>query len=309
MNIDIIIVTYNRLDKLRKTLSAYNKQSISFRNLIIVNNNSTDDTKKFLDEWKEEKSSFNKYIIHLTENLGGSGGFYHGEKFAMSLNPDWIFVADDDAYPDVNMISNFIEFTKSKNTEDIAAICAMVINADNSIALEHRCYVKSKLGITFNIYKSKREDYLLDSFNIDLLSYVGSFINVAIMKKAGLVNPRYFIYSDDTEHSLRLRKKGIIICVPNIKIKHDSGQDIDKNDSNIIISWRDYYAIRNSLHMIIKHKPIAALYITKNYLIDLLSSRIDSRKKILLKNAIIDAWKNKLDKHQLYRPGWKIEKN
>jgi len=35
--IDIVIVTYNRLEKLKKTLQYYDKLSPSFNNIIVVN--------------------------------------------------------------------------------------------------------------------------------------------------------------------------------------------------------------------------------------------------------------------------------
>lgn len=83
INLDIVIVTFNRLDKLRKTLQHYSDQTVHFRNLIIVNNCSTDGTGLFLAEWTDKNKNnakFTPILINATENLGGSGGFYLGEK-------------------------------------------------------------------------------------------------------------------------------------------------------------------------------------------------------------------------------------
>ena len=85
MEIDVVIVTYNRLSKLKKTLDCYEKQTVPFRNLIIVNNHSSDGTMEYLKEWENTNTPFNKIIIHTNENLGGAGGFYIGEKKALSL--------------------------------------------------------------------------------------------------------------------------------------------------------------------------------------------------------------------------------
>jgi len=138
MNLDIVIVTYNRIEKLKKTLFYYENQSQSFRNLIVVNNNSTDGSFEFLNKWKNEKSNYTKHVIHLSENLGGSGGFYEGQKYALSLFPDWIFIADDDAYADNKMIEDFYKFTQENDVSKFSAICTTVLNPDKSICYFHR---------------------------------------------------------------------------------------------------------------------------------------------------------------------------
>ena len=51
MNFGVVLVTYNRLDKLKIALECYEKQSYLPKNIIVVNNASTDGTKEYLDEW------------------------------------------------------------------------------------------------------------------------------------------------------------------------------------------------------------------------------------------------------------------
>ena len=63
IKIGCIIVTYNRIEKLKKALDAYENQSYQPDTILIVNNNSTDGTKEFLDEWSQKESRINKKII------------------------------------------------------------------------------------------------------------------------------------------------------------------------------------------------------------------------------------------------------
>lgn len=302
MNLDVVIVTFNRLEKLKKTLDSYEKQTASFRNIIIVNNNSTDGTHDFLEEWKKESCvKFSKHVIHLPENIGGSGGFYTGQKFAISLKPDWIFLADDDAYPEPDMIDGFYSYTKEHELAGISAICATVLNPDKSICLYHRSkVVLKKCGLIFSMESSKIEDYE-KPFQIDLLSYVGSFIKMESLESVGLVNKDYFIYADDAEHSLRLRQVGKIVCVPSIKILHDSGQDTSKVQD--VTSWRDYYAERNFVNMLKRHY----IFTLPFKLIDLWRTTrtiTSPRARALYKAAVKDGITNKLGIHPTYKPGW-----
>ena len=73
IKIACVIVTYNRLEKLRKCLSCYENQSICPSEIIIVNNNSSDGTKEFLEQWKCLDSSIKKTVINLESNQGGAG--------------------------------------------------------------------------------------------------------------------------------------------------------------------------------------------------------------------------------------------
>ena len=308
-NVALVIVTFNRLEKLRKTLSHYDNQTESFKSLIVVNNASTDGSLEFLDEWQQESSSYDRYVIHLEENLGGSGGFYEGQKFALTLNPDWIYLADDDAYADREMIAEFYKFIEEHDTDNISAICATVLNADGTIAYEHRSRVEFRHHLKFLRKSSVSEDYNKDNFSIDLLSYVGSFLNVKTILKVGLVDHRYFIYSDDSEHSFRLKQCGDIVCVPKMKVLHDSGQNTMTEDDNVVVSWRDYYAIRNMLYMILQYNVFAAIYSSMaNIRRAYLSSNKNLEKRALIVAAVRDAWLGRLGKHKLYRPGWQINK-
>lgn len=111
-SVAVVIVTYNRLKKLKTALYYYEKQILLPEYIIIVNNYSTDETKEYLEEWKKKVNKFKKIVINAKENLGGSGGFYLGQQEAMKLNVDWIYLADDDAYPDSNYISNLVKYLK-----------------------------------------------------------------------------------------------------------------------------------------------------------------------------------------------------
>lgn len=309
MKLSIVIVTFNRLEKLKKAVSLYEQQTINGKidyRLIVVNNCSTDGTTDFLKEWEKTESPFEKVIINTESNLGGAGGFYTGEKKALELGSDWVFVADDDAYPHKDMIEKFIEYQSTHDCSNISAICAAVYEINNKIALYHRNFFKVK-GFKRSQYQSPIENFEKEEFEFDLLSYVGPFIKADALKKVGLIKPEYFIYFDDSEHSLRLKKYGKIICVPNIKITHDGGIIQDRKTS--ITTWREYYMLRNELNMIKHHYKLVSFYCFISYFRRLyLTNREKGEKRKMLRTAFWDAYLNRLGKHKIYKPGWQIEK-
>lgn len=302
MNIGVIIVTYNRIEKLKIALDSFAKQSFLPKYVLVVNNHSTDNTEEYLKEWNNIDDGFDKYIINTETNLGGSGGFFIGQEEALKLDADWIWFSDDDAYPDIDALEKANEFLeKYEYKEMLAAICGKVIN-NGKIHYAHRRNLKKRL-FNVKIIKSEEEDYKKDFFEINLFSYVGTIINKNYLLEYGLVNKNYFIYYDDTEHSYRLSKNGKILCVPNITITHDIW------DNKVTeCDWRTYYSIRNNLIFI---KTVSKRYFFYNYLklkIKLSVKKIINYKPYSLKlieTAIKDAKNDKLGKNEIYKPGWK----
>ena len=54
MDIGVVLVTYNRKEKLIKALKSYDNQSYKMKFVLVVNNASTDGTKEYLELWKNQ---------------------------------------------------------------------------------------------------------------------------------------------------------------------------------------------------------------------------------------------------------------
>ena len=246
MRIGAVVVTYNRLDKLKKALAAYENSTILPEYLVVVDNHSDDGTAEYLDVWKSTgPAEMKKEVITLPENTGGSGGFYTALKRAAELPAEWIWVADDDAYPERDCLEKLAAYRKAHPSERIAALCASVLT-DGKVDTWHR----RTLGKTVGIIRERlvpAEAYI-EPFRIDLYSFVGTLLRKSALKQAGLPNKDFFIAYDDSEHSLRVRKTGKIICVPEARVIHDT---IDADPDRI--TWKKYYAVRNKIYSYRKH--------------------------------------------------------
>ena len=294
-NIGVVIVTYNRLSKLKKTLECYLNQTKLPEYIIVVNNASKDGTKEYLEEWKKESSIIKKYVINVKENTGGSGGFFIGEEKALTLDADWILVADDDAYPHSNYIEIALKTIDENKEKEISAICGKVIEYGD---LGHRFYLNSFFNKSL-LKMIPKDDYNSKYLFIDAFGYVGPIINKNKMKKVGLINKDFFIWADDLEHSLRLRKVGYIICCPKLVIEHEA----DK--SNYILSWKDYYGVRNNVYLFKTLFPSRFPFLLIK---ELLKIFIKSKSLVEIKMKLVafkDGVLGNLGKHIKYKPGWK----
>ena len=299
-NIGVIVVTYNRLEKLKKALNAYAGQNLLPKYVLIVDNASSDGTREFLDVWKEKEEYFDKIVLSLDSNGGGSGGFYAGEKEAVSLHADWIMLADDDAYPEADYIEGMQNFIDSHNCSQVSAICGIVVER-GKVSLNHRGHLR-KLGILRYQNKLKPEELKEDKIDVDVISYVGITISMDKLKKAGFVNPGYFIWNDDVEHCMRLRKFGKLFCIPQYSLIHDF------EAKNSGLNWKTYYGWRNQIDMYRRHFPVrfvlGTMYLLgKTCLLPLKGNRW--MEMCLRFAAIHDGVFGNLGLHKKYRPGWK----
>lgn len=299
-NIGCVIVTFNRLDKLITTLNCYKNQTLLPKYIIVVNNASTDGTKAFLDAWKKNDEGFQKIIIHSTENLGGSGGFYLGEQSAMNQDADWIMLADDDAYPENHYIEGMQDYINTHKEDDISIVCGRV-EENGTCENIHRSQWKSKWDRNFH-RPIKKIKYNESVFYPDFVSYVGIIINREKLQSAGLVNKDNFIWCDDTEHTYRLSCIGKLICLPEFFIHHDV--DLE----NWQLSWKLYYGMRNDLIFFKKHFPTHYPIVLLKLCIKTLLSPLKGRSGtefIMRFTAMKDSLLGHMGKNDIYKPGWK----
>ena len=310
--VTVVLVTFNRLEKLKIALSCYEKQTYKIEKIIIVDNCSTDGTIDFLKKWLDSKTNFDKEVVYLSENTGGAGGFGAGMEHAlnlvnsMQLKTDWILVSDDDAFPNDDAIEKMIAYYQKQEVEkqnEIVALSSAVVN-HGQIHESHRSRIEKDF-FRIRFVGVDKKYYNTDGFEIDLFSYVGTMIKVSALKNVGTTLRDLFIYGDDNEHSLRLGRIGKLVCVPASVFVHDTpGVETRK------IGWHNYYNRRNQLYILKEYFPLRYFInrFFKRYILDIsILSKNTSEEKKLFKTAQMDALKNKLGKHPVYKPGFVIK--
>ncbi|MGL4902767.1 MAG: glycosyltransferase [Cetobacterium sp.] len=304
-NIISLIVSYNRITLLKEVLKSYEELNVFPEKVLIVDNNSTDGSKEFLEIWLQKKGNFEKEVIFLKENLGGSGGFYEGLKSIRDNKNDfdWIYISDDDAIPEKTIFDKFLKILSSeKKHEKIGAICSKVIN-NGKIDLIHRRNINKKNKVQI----FSEEMYKQNFFYLNTFSYVGTFLNKDVLSTVGLPERDYFIWYDDTEHSYRISKEYKIKCYPELEVHHNVSVELNKD-----INWKSYYGIRNQAHMLKKHfcKRTYLRYCYEIKIKNLIKYILKKRtyeEYLFIKTAINDGMKGKLGLHKKYKPGFKLK--
>lgn len=297
--VGMLIVTYNRIEKLKQTLAHIEGQSVFPDFVLFVDNHSTDGTDALLKTWCENQP-FETEILSLPENIGGAGGFAAGIQEMCKHPIDWFYVGDDDAYPAPNLFQLFREIVENQKNKGIVAISGKVDSPDG-ISTDHRRVIKKKffrikeIPIPISMYDQ-------ESFDIDCFSFVGTFLNKQAAIKTGVPRKDFFIWFDDTEYSIRFSKFGRVVCYPSLSVYHDSF------NSNNALCWKTYYGFRNKLELIRSHfgKWFVFWFVVRFRLSTLkmvLMGKGDKRLFSIFKDALRDYKKGLFGVSEKYFPG------
>lgn len=251
-----VVVTHNRLEKLRRTVESLKREAVDV--IYIVDNGCRDGT----TEWLRDEASVRIRPIYLRRNTGGAGGFEAGIRQALDDGEaDWLVLMDDDARPSAKAIDTFRR--KADDLEDERVLAAAVFFPDGEICEMNRpsvnpfwngrVFLRTLFGggrMGFHI-PDKAFEECEGARPIDIASFVGFFIPVSIVRRVGLPDRRLFIYGDDVLYSLRLRRAGVPIDFdPDIRFEHECGtKDRETGKVKQQAKWKIYYLYRNGILM------------------------------------------------------------
>ena len=244
-SISVVVVTFNRLDCLKRVIDSVLNQTAKVENILVVNNGSTDGTK----EWLDSQPALS--VIHQN-NVGGSGGFYRGVQEAFKLGFDWIWCMDDDVYPRPDCLANLLK----QDTSKAGILCPRRIQNDKIFISEFKCLNLSNPFKALHLQKLTTEDTASDNpVKIMGMVFEGPLIKREVVEKIGLPNKDLFILYDDTDFSYRAVVAGYdVLYVPRaILDKEYFNQNLTREQFIRKNRWKEWYHIRNTAYFCHHH--------------------------------------------------------
>jgi hypothetical protein len=211
--LSVIIVSYNCKDILKRCLNSLLEElkEISHE-IIIVDNNSRDGTVE------EIKSLYpNVKIIANSQNVGFARA---NNKAILESKGDYLLFLNPDVIVSPNAIKGLIQFIKDKPTAGLAS--GKLVNPDGTLQYSLRnfpsilnqifeCFFLHRLAPSLSsrfgevIYK---RDFYEEIQEVDWVSGAVMLVPRNVLKEAGFFDERYFVYSEETDLCLNLRKAG-----------------------------------------------------------------------------------------------------
>ncbi len=243
--VGVVVVTYNRADLLRRTLTALAASTRAAEKVYVVDNASTDHTAQVLAESRLPGLE----VIRLSENTGGAGGFRTGVEAATAAGLDRIWLIDDDVVPAPDCLAVLMAADED---------CLMVVREDLSGALVE------KAALTFDLRRwwiAKPKTAMVETrygtrenmparVPVENVAFEGFMLRRSVVEQIGLPDDSFFIFYDDVDYAIRARKAGHTIWALRDAVLV---RQLDFNQQHDLAGWKGYYMYRNLFAVHFRH--------------------------------------------------------
>lgn len=237
MKVAVVIVTYNRSALLRGCLDGLAAQTRPADAVYVVDNASTDDTAAVL----AARDDLPLVPMHLTENTGGAGGFHTGVKAAYDDGFDRIWLMDDDVVAAPDCLAQLVEH---------GGPAAMVVRqgpdgvlvekSATRFDLANPLAIKPKTSSVDSDYSSR--DQMPVTVPLENVAFEGFMVSREVVARVGLPDPTYFIFYDDCDWAIRIRRAGFPIVAVRDAVMT---RQLDFDQQHDLSSWKGFYMYRN----------------------------------------------------------------
>ncbi|MFG1495197.1 glycosyltransferase [Saccharospirillum sp. HFRX-1] len=237
----VVLVTFNRLSLLQDTLDALAMQTRHVDDVYVVNNASTDGTTEFLNNYR---GPLRLHHLSMIDNLGGAGGFSIGVEAAYRDGADQLWLMDDDVVPKADCLAQLL----AQNDPVMACLREdrngqLVERAGLIYDLERWWTANPRRDSIEDLYPNS--DSVPENLSLAFATFEGLFIHRDVVKAIGWPDPRYFIFLDDVDYSLRIRRAGYQIKLANKAILRRQLDMVDVTELN----WKSGYIYRNFFYI------------------------------------------------------------
>ena len=249
--VGIIIVNWELYSVTAQCL--YSLRSLSYPNfrIVLVDNGSKDGSgKKLKENFPEIDVLFNE------SNQGFTGGNNLGIQYALEIGLECILLLNNDTVITPDFLNILMD--RMQKSQLLAIQPKIMYNHDRSIIWN--------AGGTYNRFFSKsitrgenKKDYgQYDHLKLtEWITGCCFLIKSSLVRQIGLLDEKFFMYHEDVDWSLKIRKLGNELGFePSAVIYHEAGRS-DKNRDNhgegVVSPFSHYQGVRNHLFIIRRH--------------------------------------------------------
>lgn len=243
----VILVDYNTSDLVPDVLKSIDEEEVEI-SVLIVDNGSSEEAHQKLRRLKDPRV----HLVRLENNLGFIGGNNFGLRYALDKFNDfkYIFLLNTDAYIKPNLIGGLKKILDAN--KDAACISPKIFAREGKTWYGGANVYPDTGRVSMTIKVD--EDNLQPFYEVDVFSGCAVLFRLEPFLKVGMLNEKLFMYYEEAECSLKLRKLGYkILYTPNYTVLHDISFT-SRNTSHL----KTYYMTRNKFFIFNESMPTKA---------------------------------------------------
>ncbi len=178
--------------------------------VIVVDNGSSDDSVARI-----RAAHPDVLLLESGSNLGFAGGNNIGIRYGLAHGADYLWLLNNDTKPAPDALSALV--AKALTDEHIGAVASICYYADSPSTVQ--AWAGSRVNLWIGYGRITTQPHSDDWF--DTLNGTSMLVARIALEDVGLLDQSFFLYWEDTEFCLRLRKKGWrIAAAPNSRVLH-----------------------------------------------------------------------------------------
>ncbi|TDT82518.1 GT2 family glycosyltransferase [Arthrobacter sp. AG258] len=227
MSVAAVVVSFNRLDYLKKCLSALEQQTRPVDEIIVIENGSTDGSAEYV-----RANHPGVTLFETGSNLGGAGGFAWGIELALQHGHNLAWLMDDDAEPREDALAPLVQVMESEPRPSFAA--PLVEDTEGAVVVGNLPTISTDASAQLAAQK-------LGGIALSHTTFVGVLVDLELSAAMPLPYADFFIWFDDVEYTKRLARSSFGIHVVSARMKHPNNAGVKD------MGWRLYFYLRNQL--------------------------------------------------------------
>lgn len=245
--VGIIVLCFNGVHDTLDCIRSIGRLTYTDASLYLVDNGSTDGTLETLRALNQART----VLIENGENLGYAGGNNIGIRRALDDGCDLILLLNNDVLLEPGCIEPLLSAALAVPRAGMFG--PTVRNYHEPTQVES---AGSDLDIrTGQIWDLGIDDTAIAPREVGYLPGCALMVTKEFCRKAGLLDPDYFLYFEDTDWAVRAERAGFkVLWVPGPGVRHKGSRSTGGPRSALYA----YYYARNHLLLMRKHAPLRA---------------------------------------------------
>jgi rhamnopyranosyl-N-acetylglucosaminyl-diphospho-decaprenol beta-1,3/1,4-galactofuranosyltransferase len=230
-----VVVTRNRRELLRESLTALKDQTRPVDRIVVVDNASSDGTRDMLRHEFAEV-----LVVVLAVNQGATGGFYEGISTGCAEGADWLWLLDDDSFPRPTALEELLDALDRLEGRALPALLSSRVEWLDG----------EPHPINMPTVRRRDPELLVDAARNGLLPLrATTWVSLLLARGAvdeGMPLRHFFYQADDIEYTARILRRATGYFVPDSVVEHRT----TSKEAWIEDERRFYYHARNNVFML-----------------------------------------------------------
>jgi GT2 family glycosyltransferase len=271
-----VVLAWNRVNDTVACIASLLRSTYARLHVLLCDNGSTDGTAGAV------RSTFSQVeVLELRQNLGFAAGANVGIRHALAAGFEQVLLVNNDTIVDEAMLERMMAFA----APDVGLLAPLVFYAGQPDVIWSAGGLRSPwtLEQTNDVRGRRREEGWGAVLERDFVPGCAMLLSKIALEAVGLFDERFFMYYEDSDLCLRLRRSGFrLLLVPDARMWHEVAASSGGSDSPVeryamarssVIFFRKYVhgwqwgivgpyrlasAVKTTMRLLIRGKPTAA---------------------------------------------------